>query len=203
MHVFAPKFGEIGPVNSRFKTRLRKAHAAIAGAGLAAPRFGEWEDGFVEPWLDGGAVCTPGLEGEWHRAIGSVSNAEVLGRLLAQIHSVDSSWFEEFREGVMAAFPQLSKAGVDKDSYLWRDAGMLEGILATDPPLVFHHGSWLNQPGVLEMFQSTGPFPVTKAAKAIVTTHGDYHPGNMLIADAGDHGPAPDLARTGVMICDL
>ena len=68
VHIFGGTFGDgLAPVNSRFKARLRAAHAAFSSAGLAAPRFGEWSTGFVEPWLDGGAVGTPGLEIDWHK----------------------------------------------------------------------------------------------------------------------------------------
>jgi hypothetical protein len=110
------------PVNDAFKTRIRKAQAAFSAAGIATPRLGEWEQGFIEPWLAGGAVGHS-FPDDWHLAM-SEENCEAIGALLASVHAVDKTWFDEIREGVMLQHPQLAEASIDAESYLWKDAGV-------------------------------------------------------------------------------
>ena len=102
----------------------------------------------------------------------SEDNCEAVGALLAGVHSVDKAWFDEVRGEVMLRYPQLQEAGIKPDSYLWKDAGCVVAPTTL--------GAWLDKP-TLELFEKTGPFPASTAGKAIVTTHSDFHPGNILV----------------------
>jgi hypothetical protein len=195
VHLFGPTFALATPVDDAFKTRVRKAHAAFSAVGIAAPRLGEWEGGFIEPWLPGGAVGAPMGE-DWAQAL-SEENCEAIGALLASVHAVDKAWFTEIREGVMSKHPQLAEAGIGAESYLWNDTGLVL------PPLT----SWLDK-ATLELFESTGPFPASAAGKAIVTTHGDFHLANILVGgrtrwDSSDPSATLHLGTTGAKVCDF
>merc|ERR1711988_2098537 len=95
------------PVDAIFKTRLRKAHGALAAAGLATTRLGEWEQGYIVPWLQGGSVVRQDFSdlNKWQ----SEENCEAVGALLAGIHAVDKAWYDEVRESVMEENPNLQK----------------------------------------------------------------------------------------------
>jgi hypothetical protein len=196
VHLYGETFAVKTPVGDRFKARLKKAHDTFSSAGLAPPRLATWEKGFIEPWCEGGCMGKPMMQ-DWHEKL-SEKNCEALGRLLSQIHSVDTSWFDDIREQTLQKYPQLVEAEIGPGSYLWRDSGLIEEPLQT----------WLDA-NTLEYFKAAGPAPVTEAGKAIVTTHGDFHCANVLLGGLDSDGRFEteteelDLNATGVLICDF
>ncbi|EOD03981.1 hypothetical protein EMIHUDRAFT_121722 [Emiliania huxleyi CCMP1516] len=141
-----------------FTRRMQAAARAFAGAGLGprpiaegdGPNGGGW---WVEEW--GGSRSLPWTSREEYAA---------MGRLLARMHAVPTEWFDASRAEAVRRWPLLGR--VTAGSHAW--VGLAWGLWEDEQLFI----DWAQLSGALA--------PEHPAARRVVTTHGDVHPGNVL-----------------------
>ena len=107
--------------------------------------------------------------------------AKEIGVLLAHIHQVDTQWYSEHYSLLLEKYPAL--LSVPKGSSFWYLTGR-------NWPLLFQKehastmDSWLRRISKLHhVFMDAEVIPATAAGQKIVTTHADYHLGNILVSN--------------------
>lgn len=188
-----------GDRHDMFSARCRKAAAEAfsehqLGPRLLMPEVGDW-------WIESfdGVRCGP-----WK----TTDELKDIGLLLARAHTIPTDWFDEYRAEIVSRWPRMREAAPESHAWvcvpwvLWEldcfspslteaelvaemsaagggdaeDIAFLRAIRAfEDDPTFFHEWADL---GALK--------PRHPAAKRLVTLHGDFHPGNVLV---GTHGP--------------
>ena len=143
---------------------LKAAGSASAQHGVGPKRLAQGEDWNIEPW-----------EGLGEPVMDSVQKFEMLGRLLARIHRLPTSWLDECEcmEKIYASHPFL------RDCHPGHILNRVAKV--SEKP-------WLKElltlPGIEEIFTSASKEylypPVTEAARRVVTIHGDFHKGNVI-----------------------
>ena len=127
----------------------------------APPRLAVGENWFIEFWEGNGSeMKTQHLATE-------------LGERLALLHKIPAGWFDKWRVKLKDHHPKLK--GCPDGSPMWWVASrvkMIQGTLASKPE------------GWCEAYSACVQ-PLSPAAGAIVTTHGDCHRGNLVLTDAG------------------
>eukprot|EP00445_Apocalathium_hangoei_P078835 CAMPEP_0204185250 /NCGR_PEP_ID=MMETSP0361-20130328/55155_1 /ASSEMBLY_ACC=CAM_ASM_000343 /TAXON_ID=268821 /ORGANISM="Scrippsiella Hangoei, Strain SHTV-5" /LENGTH=535 /DNA_ID=CAMNT_0051145409 /DNA_START=188 /DNA_END=1792 /DNA_ORIENTATION=+ len=155
-----------------FQDRIDLATLMLTDAGLA-PRLlaqdgGNW---FIDEWV-----------GSSFEAV-ELAPVEGMGKLLADVHQLDATWFDTFRHAMQEAYTPLREAG--KGSIIWF------------PAIRFKHALSHRSAMVLELLVARPEFdPTSRAASRIVFTHGDFKPGN-IIAAGGEH------ARNELQVVDV
>jgi Ser/Thr protein kinase RdoA (MazF antagonist) len=139
--------------------RIEAASAVFASHGLAPKRLAQGDTWYIEQW-----------EGCGHPSMQTSKFFSDLGCLLAKVHTLPTSWFDQHRVQLCEQLPALQ--GVPHGSHAWcfcghsqldeLEAEVLDAFL--DPALVS---------------------PVHPVASRIVTAHGDLHAGNMLNTSNG------------------
>jgi len=113
------------------------------------------------------------------------SGLREIGSLLAKVHSIHTSWFDEFRAQLLEEHPQLE--GVDQGSHAW--IYYARGITFTKKETPIQNTSFFLQTDEAELVQAWADCgswcPQHPVAKRIVTAHGDFHFGNIVRADDG------------------
>ena len=116
-----------------------------------------------------------------------------MGQLLARIHAVPTDWFEPFRQQVCSSQPRFSD--LPPDCPLWTLASANMGLSGSDGII----------PQLCELeradfdaFVKAIPAPRTAEARRVVTTHNDFHPGNILWSQDGTRLLVVDFARASV-----
>ena len=119
--------------------------------------------------------------------------AKQMGQLLARIHAVPTDWFEPFRQQVCSRHPRFRD--LPPDSPLWALASANMGFSGSDGII----------PQLCELeradfdaFVQAIPGPLTTEARRVVTTHNDFHTGNVLWSQDGTRLFAVDFARASV-----
>ena len=98
-----------------------------------------------------------------------------MGQLLARLHAVPTDWFEPFRQQVCSSQPRFS--GVPPDSPLWSRASANIGTSSGDG--IIPQLCELDMAG-FDTFVRSIPAPRTAEARRVVTTHNDFHEGNVI-----------------------
>jgi len=107
-------------------------------------------------------------------------NMQELAQLLAKLHNVPPSWFDERRNWLLINDEKL------KSRHEFQHIGLRPHVW----PL-FNYGWMLDQSDQNEVsdwilfFHRTDFYPSSHAAKRVVTTHGDFHFGNILRTPSG------------------
>jgi hypothetical protein len=93
----------------RLLARLRKASRILAAQKLAPARLAEGETWFITEWLQRGSL---------DRQSGALEleTAAALGSLLSRLHSIDTTWFDEFKRHDLQRYPELTNADGSTDS---------------------------------------------------------------------------------------
>ena len=149
----------------------------FGNAGISPRRLAEDEDRlFVNEWIK---------DAKNINELGSDLNIEIakeLGKLLSKVHSIDTSWYEPFYNYWIEQYPELSI--VPRGSSFWYLTGR-------NWPLLFgtdHKGSMDKYMKQLvhdcKAYVECEVQPLSSAGKAIVTTHGDYHLGNIIVTES-------------------
>jgi aminoglycoside phosphotransferase (APT) family kinase protein len=149
------------------EAKYRAAQDAFAASGLAPRVLVRTDACSVEAW--GGETLTTLRRG--------VADARAAGELLGRIHQLPTAWFEPFREAVCAAFPRFRD--VPPGSPVWslvcnRGGSSSDGVF----PQLCELGA-----DEFRRFLELVPAPRTAALSRVVTTHGDYHAGNIVERD--------------------
>ncbi|EOD28886.1 hypothetical protein EMIHUDRAFT_113973 [Emiliania huxleyi CCMP1516] len=173
-----------------FTRRMQAAARAFAGAGLGprpiaegdGPNGGGW---WVEEW--GGSRSLPWTSREEYAA---------MGRLLARMHAVPTEWFDASRAEAARRWPLLERVTAGSHAWvglawgLWEasadelaESGDPEDVAIGRALAAFAQarGPSGDEQLFLDWAQLSGALaPEHPAARRVVTTHGDVHPGNVL-----------------------
>ena len=152
----------------------KSATDIFALQGLCPNRLTEKEDQFfINQWLKKSKeVGDENLD---------VNLAEKLGCLLAKIHSIPLKWYDSHYEKLLENYPSL--IDVPKASSFWY-------LTARNWKLMFDipcsMDEWMNR--LLtehKLYADFEIYPTSPAGLAVVTTHGDFHSGNIIRSDDG------------------
>ncbi|MCP5066947.1 MAG: phosphotransferase [bacterium] len=140
-----------------FFDRMRLAQERFADAGLGPCRIAEdpQREWFVEEW----AGCNPSIAPD-------LDLCEEVGRLIARVHAIEPTWYDEIRSRKCERYPALREAS--RTSYIWRFASMPQHFFELIPP------EWQRR------WIEAGPSPITEAGSSLVTIHGDVHHANLV-----------------------
>lgn len=132
---------------------MMESHKVFWKKDFAVPRFISGTNWYIEPFLDGLEVQENMDAVDW-------------GEVLATMHKeLPIDWYDKHREIKYEKWPALKKA--PKGSHIWEFTCRSEWFeLYKD-----FHAFWI----------SAGYEPLSEAGKRIVTTHGDFHSGNVLL----------------------
>ena len=178
-------------------SRVNDATAAFANGKIGPKRITEGFDKFIiNEWVPNSGELTKEKMDE--------KTAANLGNLLARVHQIDKSWYtNRHHKELVEEYPEFST--VPQGSNFWY-------LTTRNWPLVFkkEHAStmecWLETLSRFHCeFTENEVKPVTKAGQNIVTTHGDFHLGNILCVDAhmnSDECDEEEVSRR-MMVVDL
>lgn len=153
--------------------RLAASAAVIAEAGAGPQCMAQGHDWYLEAW--------EGVD-EPDRRVMDEEGWAAAGRLLAKIHSTDSSWFEPLRTELLASDPRLSEAKLPHASHMW--VYLARGSFGTTTSS-WWTSSWSAE--AIRAYADQGHFaPAHPVSQRLVTVHGDFHPGNMLLRADGE-----------------
>ena len=152
------------------------AAIAFSNAGLCPKRIYQNADKFfIDDWLRN----SKNLE-TFHLDVDLVSK---MGKVLARIHQIDPSWYNEHYENLIAKYPAL--VDVPRGSTLWYLTGGNWPLMSKKE----NAGSmdeWLTKLSKKQKkFLELETTPSTAVGQRIVTTHGDFNPGNLITTDTG------------------
>eukprot|EP01052_Picozoa_sp_SAG31_P006877 SAG31_NODE_322_length_17726_cov_18.070006_7_plen_563_part_00 len=121
----------------------------------------------------------------------SRATLQEVATLVAKIHKVDPQWFNEHRANLCEAIPLLSEA--TPSSKLWTLARVDYLEKVTSNPVAFR---------ALAKFDVQERL-VSEAARRLVTTHGDFHPGNMVRTGTSIKAIDLEAVSAGLAVVDL
>lgn len=133
---------------------------AISVTGATCGRLAEGQTWYIEPCA--GQDFHPNQDG---------SDTEKVAILSAKFHRSGTEWWHEYKKEVMPRYPGIEKFPNGDPvfySVVNRDVDM---FITNDMSLGF--------------LAAMGYQPVSEAGKRVVTSHGDFHPGNMLTQEDG------------------
>ena len=175
-------------VERQLLLRLSKASSMLAAQKIAPVRLAEGETWHITEWLQRGSLYGLGVALE-------VKTVAAIGSVLARLHSIDTIWFNEFRTRNLEQYPELSNADgsieVSADGrYSWcaPQGGMdgpMDGPILAQLPYVRVHIPYM-YPGLQPVYVC----PRHPVAARLVTSHGDFHLGNVVVA--GQQGARED-----------
>lgn len=117
-----------------------------------------------------------------HAAVGkglfSLDNpddAAKVGDLLARFHSIDPSWYDSIKDDVLTTVHSRIPDQGQLDNFVWFCSGLIPPWFPGD----------LQDDGLRKWAQAEFFLPQSMVGKRYVTTHGDFHPGNVIIGDDG------------------
>ena len=149
---------------------------ACASAELCPSRLTEKEDQFfINHWFKN-SKCVEAAHID-------VNLAKQLGILLAKIHLIDPQWYTSHYEKLLTKYPALVDA--PRGSAFWY-------MTTRNWPLMFKEKHATNMDSWMKRISETHRSfidveiqPISAAGQRIVTTHGDFHQGNILLSEKG------------------
>ena len=174
------------PVSDRtpyFARRMAAATKVFSSGGLGPRRLAEGDGWHINQWVDG---VTGNIRGHSFRDSrgqpGTVEEWSRIGELLAHIHQLPCHWFEEYRQEIISAYPRMAVA--PHASHIWGYFSDMHDPQETFGPLMTEEDDGQNDlfAEYLELGTLVSTHPVAVRA---VTTHGDFHHGNILDATDG------------------
>lgn len=151
--------------------RMEAASTLLSKYKLVPSRIVYGGDWFIDEW-----------EGTGNPDFNSEEVAKQVGEFLAKFHEVPTEWYNSWRQKLVDRFaqnfPDAQKSGngldqVPHGSHVWWYTCRRE---------------WLDkmEPGKRAIYFNTDLFaPRSAVGQRIVTTHGDLHPGNMIVCGSG------------------
>ena len=166
-----------------FVRRMAVATKIFSSEGLGPQRLAEGDGWHIDEWADG---VTENIRGHSFRDSrgrpGTVEEWARIGELLAHVHQLPCDWFEEYRQEVISAHPRMAAA--PRASHIWGYFSDMHDPQETFGPLMTEGDD--DQEDLFAEYLELGTLVCTHpvAARA-VTTHGDFHHGNILDATGG------------------
>ena len=166
-----------------FVRRMAAATRIFSSEGLGPRRLAEGDGWHIDEWADG---VTENIRGHSFRDSrgrpGTVEEWARIGELLAHVHQLPYDWFEEYRQEVISAHPRMAAA--PRASHIWGYFSDMHNHQETFGPLMTEGDD--DQEDLFAEYLELGTLVCTHpvAARA-VTTHGDFHHGNILDATGG------------------
>jgi len=170
--------------------RMESSQKVLYDAGLAIPRLFEGKTFNIEPCVEDlrpqngwfksfifNIMCVDTPKGEQAK----------FAALLAKVHKVPTEWYEPIRQGLQTQYPMLKTIG--NGSHAWIITSRLEWW-----------GVWrkkMTNEEIQFYFDCTRE-PLSEAGKKIITSHGDFHEGNVMIDKPTGKYLAIDLEFTTV-----
>jgi len=168
---------------SYFVRRMAAATRVFSTAGLGPRRLAAGDGWHIDEWADGAADNIRGHSFRDSRGrTGTVEEWARIGELLAHVHQLPCNWFEEYRQEVISAHPRMAAA--PRASHIWGYFAHMHDPRESFGPLMAEGDDGREDllAEYLELGALVCAHPV--AARA-VTTHGDFHHGNILDAAGG------------------
>ena len=166
-----------------FVRRMAAATRIFSSEGLGPQRLAEGDGWHIDEWAGG---VTENIRGHSFRDSrgrpGTVEEWARIGELLAHVHQLPCDWFEEYRQEVISAHPRMAAA--PRASHIWGYFSDMHNPQETFGPLMTEGDD--DQEDLFAEYLELGTLVCTHpvAARA-VTTHGDFHHGNILDAAGG------------------
>jgi len=157
------------------KDRVAAAQAIFAASGISPPRLAEGNNWFIDCWIGNKVGGVYDLNRPTAAEVSQVephatATAAELGALLAKVHAIPIDWYEPTRASLRARHPAL--VDTEGDSHLWPFTARQEVFEA------------LPDEGI-KTWSLAGPTATSNAGARIVTTHGDFHPANIIRTNSG------------------
>ncbi len=168
---------------SYFVRRMAAATRVFSTEGLGPRRLAAGDGWHIDEWADGAADNIRGHSFRDSRGrTGTVEEWARIGELLAHVHQLPCNWFEEYRQEVISAHPRMAAA--PRASHIWGYFAHMHDPRESFGPLMAEGDDGREDllAEYLELGALVCAHPV--AARA-VTTHGDFHHGNILDAAGG------------------
>ena len=168
---------------SYFVRRMAAATRVFSTDGLGPRRLADGDGWHIDEWADGAADNIRGHSFRDSRGrTGTVEEWARIGELLAHVHQLPCNWFEEYRQEVISAHPRMAAA--PRASHIWDYFAHMHDPRESFGPLMAEGDDGREDllAEYLELGALVCAHPV--AARA-VTTHGDFHHGNILDAAGG------------------
>ena len=166
-----------------FVRRMAAATRIFSSEGLGPQRLAEGDGWHIDEWADG---VTENIRGHSFRDSrgrpGTVEEWARIGELLAHVHQLPCDWFEEYRQEVISAHPRMAAA--PRASHIWGYFSDMHNPQETFGPLMTERDD--DQEDLFAEYLELGTLVCTHPVSArAVTTHGDFHHGNILDATGG------------------
>jgi len=175
--------------------RLEAAQRLLASKGLAPKRLmSDWEL-WTEAWAPQGAVGDADSR-KWGEVSNNPEIVDKCGRLLAKIHSIPPTWYEEHSAVRKKQFPLLKD--VPASSKLWSSLSFNNNINTYGREADMELGE-----EALKMYLEAGPHPVSEAGSRTVTVHGDFLPSNILYGEDGLQVIDLEMCSSGPAVADF
>lgn len=152
---------------------LRAGAAAAAAAGISPKRYVAGENWWCEEW--GGMTLNEATDkGLFNQE--NLVDAAKLGDLLARFHSIDPKWYDNIniKDDILAQVRRRIPEQEQLDNFLW---------------FVTRHPAWfpadIQDDGLRKWAQADFFLPKSTVGKRYVTIHGDFHLGNIVMAEDG------------------
>ena len=168
---------------SYFVRRMAAATRVFSTDGLGPRRLADGDGWHIDEWADGAADNIRGHSFRDSRGRpGTVEEWARIGELLAHVHQLPCNWFEEYRQEVISAHPRMAEA--PRASHIWGYFAHMHDPRESFGPLMAEGDDGREDllAEYLELGALVCAHPV--AARA-VTTHGDFHHGNILDVAGG------------------
>ncbi|CAJ1447474.1 unnamed protein product [Effrenium voratum] len=175
--------------------KLEAAQRILASKGLAPERLmSDWEV-WAEAWAPKGAVGDPDSR-KWGDFSKQPDLVDKCGRLLAKIHSIPPTWYEEHSAVMKKQFPLLND--VSASSKLWSSLSFNNNVNTYGREADMALGE-----EAMKMYLEAGPHPVSEAGSRTVTVHGDFLPSNILYGEDGLQVIDLEMCSSGPAVADL
>ena len=169
--------------SSYFPRRMAAATRVFSASGLGPRRLAEGDGWHIDEWATG---VTSNIRGHSFRDSrgrpGTVEEWAKIGELLAHVHQLPFDWFEETRQEIISAHPRMAE--VPRASHIWGYFASMHDPQEMLGPLMVEGDD--DQEDLLAAYLELGALVcVHPVAARVVTTHGDFHHGNILDAAGG------------------
>ena len=169
--------------SSYFPRRMAAATRVFSASGLGPRRLVEGDGWHIDEWATG---VTGNIRGHSFRDSrgrpGTVEEWAKIGELLAHVHQLPCDWFEGPRQEIISAHPRMAE--VPRASHIWGYFASMHDPQEMLGPLMVEGDD--DQEDLLAAYLELGALVcVHPVAARVVTTHGDFHHGNILDAAGG------------------
>ncbi|CAJ1406952.1 unnamed protein product [Effrenium voratum] len=167
----------------------------LASKGLAPKRLASNKNFWLELWASKGAAGKADAS-NWKALASDREFIDKCGRLLARLHSVEPSWFEEHMAILKKQHPELKD--VPASSHLWCDQSFhnKRHQFGREADLALGEQA-------LKLYLEAGANPVSEFGSRIVTVHGDFMPSNILYTEDGLQLIDFETTSSGYAVADI